>query len=76
MNAPTKLQNLESLWLKFQNNPTELSGYEYSAIIDTAQHLYSTGTYSREQAASMINPVMDALTLLASQRHLVEKYSD
>ncbi len=76
MNASIKLQSLETLWLKFQNNPTELSHYEYSAIIDTAQHLYSTGTYSREQAASMINPVMDALTLLASQEHLTEKYLD
>jgi hypothetical protein len=61
-------KELDEYWSKFRANPKGLDIHEYNAIMDTAQHFYSKGVFSKSKAESMINPVMEIIMEVMTER--------
>ncbi len=71
-----QIQFLEKLWNKFETTPMQLTHQEYRVIIDTVQHLYNIGIYSKIEAKTKINLVMEILQEVATIQCAASNFVD
>ncbi len=71
-----QIQFLEKLWNKFETTPTQLTHQEYRVIVDTVQHMYNIGFYSKIEAKTKIDLVMEVLQEVATTQHAANNFVD